>query len=75
MIRYLLLVCGGESPRSAYAALLAALVFAVHPIHTEVVNSIFNRSEMLVSLGVAGGLWWFLPTVDKQPWKAWAYWD
>jgi tetratricopeptide (TPR) repeat protein len=71
LIRYLLLVFGGESPKSAYAALLAALVFAVHPIHTEVVNSIFNRSEMLVSLGVAGGLWWFLPTVDRHPWKAW----
>ncbi len=71
LIRYLLLVCGGESPKSTYVALLAALVFAVHPIHTEVVNSIFNRSEMLVSLGVAGGLWWFLPTVDKHPWKAW----
>ena len=71
LIRYLLLVLGGPSPGSTWAALLAALVFAVHPIHTEVVNSIFNRSEMLVSLGVAGGLWWFLPTVEKHPWKAW----
>jgi len=71
-IRYLLLVFGGELPRSSYVALLAALVFAVHPVHTEVVNSIFNRSEMLVSLGVAGGLWWFLPTVQNHPGRAWS---
>ncbi len=71
-IRYLLLVFGGELSRSSHVALLAALVFAVHPVHTEVVNSIFNRSEMLVSLGVAGGLWWFLPTVQNHPWKAWS---
>lgn len=29
--------------------LLGALVFAVHPIHTEAVDSIFNRSELLVT--------------------------
>jgi tetratricopeptide (TPR) repeat protein len=72
LIRYLLLECGGEPQKSTYIALLAALVFAVHPVHTEVVNSIFNRSEMLVSLGVVGGLWWFLPTVKNHPWKAWS---
>lgn len=58
LIRYLLIANGGASPISGYVALLAALVFAAHPVHTEVVNSIFNRSEMLVSLGLVGGLWW-----------------
>ncbi len=43
----------------------------MHPIHTEVVNSIFNRSEILVSLGVIGGLWWFLRTQPSEPKKAW----
>jgi tetratricopeptide (TPR) repeat protein len=52
-------------------ALLAAMVFGVHPIHTEVVNSIFNRSGLLVSLGVIGGLWWFLRTLESSPRKAW----
>jgi len=70
-VRYLLLACGGEFPKSSYVALLSALIFAVHPIHTEVVNSIFNRSEMLVTLGVVGGLWWFLQTVEQYPRKAW----
>ena len=40
-IRHLLLVSGGQSPLSDHIALLAAMVFGVHPVHTEVVNSIF----------------------------------
>lgn len=71
LTRYLLVKLDSPFPRASIIALLAALVFAVHPIHTEVVNSIFNRSEMLATLGLAGGLWWFLPAVEKTPWKAW----
>jgi len=70
-VRFLLLTVGGLPGISVNAALLAALVFAVHPIHTEVVNSVFNRSEMLVSFGVVGGLWWFLRTVNLRPARAW----
>ena len=70
-IRHLLLVSGGQSPLSDHIAILTAAVFGVHPIHTEVVNSIFNRSGMLVSLGVIGGLWWFLRNLETQPLKAW----
>jgi len=71
LIRHLLEKCETPPAMSSYVALLAALVFAVHPVHTEVVNSVFNRSEMLVTLGVAGGMWWFLPTVERKPWRAW----
>lgn len=53
-------------------ALLAALVFAVHPVHTEVVNSVFNRSDMLVSLGAVAGLWWLLHFLESRPLRAWA---
>ena len=38
------------------AAAVAALMFAVHPIHTEAINSIFNRTEILATLGVLAGL-------------------
>jgi len=72
LVRYLLKTLGTTLREATYIALLAALVFAVHPVHTEVVNSIFNRSEMLVSLGTVAGLWWFLPTVEKHPWRAWS---
>ena len=70
-IRYLLRLDGGASVQSGHMALLAALVFAVHPVHAEAVNSIFNRSEILVALGVVGGLWWFLRRREQQPKKAW----
>jgi tetratricopeptide (TPR) repeat protein len=71
LTRYLLVALDTPFPRASYIALLAALVFAVHPVHTEVVNSIFNRSEMLATLGTAAGLWWFLPAVEKTPRRAW----
>ncbi len=67
-----LLLAGGSQPSvSRLVALLAAVVFGVHTIHTEVVNSIFNSSEMLVTIGVVGGLWWFLRTRGAEPVKAW----
>jgi len=53
-------------------ALLAALVFAVHPVHTEVVDSIFNRSEMLVALAGTAGLWWFMHYLETRPRRCWA---
>ena len=67
----LLQACGQQRNEVRQFALLAALLFGVHPIHTEVVNSIFNGSEILVTIGVIGGLTWFLDRQDKQPVKAW----
>lgn len=57
---------------SLLAALLAALVFGVHPIHTEVVDSVFNRSEMLATLGVLGALWTAWRWGERHPVRAWA---
>lgn len=36
---------------------LAAALFAVHPIHTEVINEVVGRAELLVALFVLAGLW------------------
>jgi tetratricopeptide (TPR) repeat protein len=58
--------------RADFHALLAALVFAVHPVHTEAVNSVFNRSDMLVTLGALAGLWWLLHHLRRRPALAWA---
>nr|MBK7069700.1 hypothetical protein [Deltaproteobacteria bacterium] len=45
------------SPARAWLpALLAAAVFALHPIHTEAVDSVFNRSEILATVCVLGSL-------------------
>lgn len=54
------------------AAVLAALAFAVHPAHAEVVNSAFNRSSMFVALFAIGGLWWLFHYLDRRPAIAWA---
>ncbi len=72
LIQYLMMSTGCTPRLSGYAALISSLVFAVHPVNTEVVNSIFNRSGMLVALGVLAGLSWFLPRVKDSPLKAWA---
>lgn len=70
-IRQLLQTCGYQRGEARQFALLAALLFGVHPIHTEVVNSVFNGSEILVTIGVVGGLKWFFRWHHKQPVKAW----
>lgn len=50
-----------------------ALLFGVHPIHTEAVNSIFNRSEILATIGVVGALWVLFRHVDRRPAFAWGF--
>lgn len=68
-----------DSLEPLFVALMAALVWAVHPVHTEVVNSIFNRSSLLSAIACVGGLWWLLRWRDSRPVLAWtgiwlAYW-
>ncbi len=70
-VRRLLQRCGHAEGEAIRLALLAALVFGVHPIHAEVVNSVFNGSEILVTIGVMGGLSWFLDRLDERPVQAW----
>lgn len=65
--------CGNGAPRTdSLVALLCALIFAVHPVHAEVVNSIFNRSEMLAAIGGLAGLIWLLRLLRHKPIMAWA---
>jgi Flp pilus assembly protein TadD len=42
-------------------ALFAALLFVVHPIHTEAVTYLSGRSDPLAALFLLAALWWFLP--------------
>jgi len=53
------------------AAFLAALVFGVHPIHTEVVDVAYNRSEILATLAVVGALWWLAVWIGRS--VRWAF--
>ncbi len=54
-----------------WAAAFAAGVFATHPIHTEAVASVFNRSEVLATIGVVGALLSVLRWHDRKPALAW----
>lgn len=50
-------------------ALFSSLIFALHPIHTEVVANIKGRDEIMAAMGAIGGLWLMLKSVnDPKPW-------
>jgi tetratricopeptide (TPR) repeat protein len=70
-LRHMLLRSPVDRETAGLAALLAALVFAVHPVHAEAVNSVFNRSSIYVSLFAVAGLWWLFVHLDTRPARAW----
>lgn len=47
---------------------LASILFAVHPIHTEVVDSIKNRDEILALMAGFGALYFALKYIDQSKW-------
>ena len=47
LLQQLLVKTDTSKTHARWLAFAAALVFVVHPIHTEVVNSIFNRSDIM----------------------------
>ena len=47
-------------------ALLASLVFALHPIHTEAVANIKGRDEIVAAMGAIGGLWLMLKSFNHS---------
>ncbi|MBP5496261.1 MAG: glycosyltransferase family 39 protein [Bacteroidales bacterium] len=49
---------------------LATLLFALHPIHTEVVANVKGRDEIFAMLGAFAALWCSLKYVDTRKW----YW-
>jgi Tfp pilus assembly protein PilF len=57
-------------PNYFYVSLLATLLFAFHPIHTEVVANIKSRDEMLAMFFMLIGLW-FAKSYADSPKKRW----
>ena len=49
---------------------IATLLFAIHPIHTEVVANVKGRDEIFAMLGALAALWASLKYVDTRKW----YW-
>ena len=52
-------------------AAVAALFFGLHPIHTEIVDSVFNRSELLATIAVLAALWVLVRWRRRTPAVAW----
>ena len=50
---------------SRTGAACAAALFAVHPLHTEAVTGVVGRAELLMTLGMLGGLW---SATSGRPW-------
>ena len=49
-------------------AFIAAVLFALHPIHTEAVANIKGRDEIFAMLGATAALWCVLKYIDKRQW-------
>ena len=45
---------------------IAAMLFAFHPIHTEVVANVKGRDEILTLLGSLAALWWSIKYIDSK---------
>ena len=58
---------------AAVMAWVAALIFTVHPVHTEVVANIKGSDEIITLLGSMGALWMMLKAVDTKKYS-WAIW-
>jgi tetratricopeptide (TPR) repeat protein len=58
VVTWLLYVLALRVGLSVGGAAVAAILFAVHPLHTEPVAMLVGRAELLMSLGVLAGLLW-----------------
>lgn len=52
-------------------AVIATVLFALHPVHTEVVGNIKGRDEIMAAMGSIGGLWLMLLSIRES--KFWPY--
>ena len=64
LLYFLLNALLGASPPAKAVAFAAALVFAVHPLHTEAVTSVVGRAEVLAAGFLFAG--WILHLNDQQ---------
>ena len=58
-----------ETKLALRIALITALIFAIHPIHTEAVANIKGRDEIAAAMASLGGLWLMIRSLHhKNPW-------
>ncbi|CAG9091583.1 unnamed protein product [Plutella xylostella] len=56
-----------------FASFVAAILFAVHPIHTEAVTGVVGRAEMLSSLFFLGALLCYARAASRRRYTDWRY--
>ncbi|XP_064073545.1 protein O-mannosyl-transferase Tmtc3 isoform X2 [Vanessa tameamea] len=56
-----------------FASFVAAILFAVHPIHSEAVTGVVGRAEMLSSLFFLGALLCYARAATKRRYTDWRY--
>jgi len=56
----------GDASAPVDPALLAGLLFALHPIHTEALGLVVGRSEVLAAAGTLGAVLLFLAARDRE---------
>lgn len=56
-----------------FASFVAAILFAVHPIHTEAVTGVVGRAEMLSSLFFLGALLCYARASQRRRYTDWRY--
>lgn len=52
------------------AAFLIAALWAVHPVQTEAVTNVAGRADLLAALGVLGGFFAYLKSIESRGWLA-----
>jgi hypothetical protein len=62
---------GYDRAIALWASLLAACIFGVHPVLSDAVNSVFNSSEIYVTICTVGALWYLLANVVEKPIRSW----
>ena len=50
---------------SMQGSAVAAALFAIHPLHTEVVSGVVGRAELMMAAALLGGLWW---AIERRLW-------
>lgn len=65
-VTLLLLMYRAPQERMSYMALIVALIFALHPIHTEVVANIKGRDEIMSMLGSMFALYFVIRYADSK---------
>ncbi len=57
LVSWLVFLFASEIGVTKSGAVIAASIFAVHPLHTEAVTGIVGRAELLMTIGVLMALW------------------